>query len=52
MNKSAFTRFSYSGAAIGVGVGAARCASLGPTLGILMGLGLAMGFGLSTERKC
>jgi hypothetical protein len=52
MNKSTVSRFNFSGAAIGLGVGAALCAALDPWLGIPMGLGLALVFGRTTARKC
>ena len=52
MNKSTSSRFNLSGFAIGLGVGAALCASNGPVLGIPMGIGLAIVFGLTSKRKC
>ena len=52
MNKTTSTRFNLSGFAIGLGVGAALCASSGPALGIPMGLGLAVVFGLTSKGKC
>jgi hypothetical protein len=52
MNPSQPSRFNLSGAAIGVGVGTALCASSGPAVGIPLGLGLAVVFGLTRKRKC
>ncbi len=52
MNKSTCSRFNFTGAAIGLAVGVALSAALGPARGIPLGLGLAVVFGLTAERKC
>lgn len=52
MNKSSPSRFNLSGAAIGLGVGAALCVSSGYALGLPLGVGLAVVFGFTTARKC
>ncbi|MDB6114190.1 MAG: hypothetical protein JWQ83_533 [Lacunisphaera sp.] len=52
MNPSISTRFNVGRFAIGLGVAVALTAALGPTIGIPVGLGLAVVFGLTAERKC
>jgi len=52
MNQSASARFHPARFAIGMGVAVALSAALGPTIGIPVGLGLAVVFGLTAGRKC
>lgn len=52
MNKSTSPRVNFSGLAIGLGVGAALCASSGAAVGIPVGLGLAVVFGLARRGSC
>jgi len=52
MNKSTVSRFNVSGFAIGLGVGVALAAALGPALGLPVGAGLAIVFGLTARRQC
>jgi hypothetical protein len=52
MNKSTTSRFNFARAAIGIGVGAALCASSGYAIGITTGIGLAIVFGFTAGRKC
>ena len=52
MTPSKPSRFNLPGIAIGLGVGCALCASSGFALGIPIGVGLAVVFGLTGARKC
>lgn len=52
MNPSTTTRFHAGRFAIGLGVAVALSAALGPVIGVPVGLGLAIVFGLTPERRC
>ncbi len=52
MNPSASPRFSPSRFAIGLGVTVALAAAFGPVIGLPVGLGLAVVFGLTPGQKC
>jgi hypothetical protein len=52
MNPTKLPRFNPSSFAIGLGAGLALCASSGAAVGVPVGLGLAVVFGLTTARKC
>ena len=52
MNQSTTSRFHPGRFAIGLGVAVALTAALGPAIGIPVGLGLAVVFGLTDGRKC
>ena len=52
MTPSTSARFNPARFAIGLGVAVALSAALGPTIGLPVGLGLAVVFGLTPGRKC
>jgi|GEM_PF-2053810 len=52
MNPSTSSRFSPARFAIGLGVTVALAAALGPVIGVPVGLGLAVVFGLTPAEKC
>lgn len=44
-------RFNLAGVPIGIGIGTALCVSSGPTVGIPVGIALAIIFALTLPRK-